>query len=117
MTCFAARNEVCKHPDDTLTRYVDFGPLLNTGETVSSATATCSDTTVTVGTPAVLSSATTDRDEYGNAYTIAANEGVSIALSGGTAIESYEDAAELTVTATLSTTEDVVIVCLLRVES
>ena len=90
--CVESINVICKHVESNDTYFVDLAPRLGTGETVSSITSvTPSDVAMTVGSPAVLTSATTVtttvRDEAGNTttgtYVIAANKGASFTLSGG----------------------------------
>ena len=94
---------IIKHVSDTLVRYADFGPMLTTAETITSATAICAaDTALTIGTPTVLTTDTTVPNRIGE-RTITAYKGVSFALSGGTAIAEDADPVRITVSATLST--------------
>ena len=79
-----AKNKVHKHIQANDTYYVDLGNLLNSGETVSSATVASTDTGLTLGTPAVLGGDTTVTDYDGNSLTIEANTGISFTLSSGT---------------------------------
>jgi hypothetical protein len=90
--CVQSINVICKHVESNDTYYVDLGPRLGTGETVSSITSvTPSDASMTAASPTVLSVATTitqtSRDEQGNTttttYVIAANKGASFTLTGG----------------------------------
>lgn len=86
MYCVEARNVVCKHIEASDTYYVDFGPILEASETISSiTTVTAADSALTVTAETVLSQNTSVNDEYGQAITIEANTGISFALSGGTA--------------------------------
>ena len=78
--------------------YVDFTDDARLyADTIASVTSvTCSDATMTVGTKTVLTSATTV-PYNGSTRIIAANKGISVRLSGGTAIEPETDPARLTV--------------------
>jgi hypothetical protein len=106
---------IIKHVSDTLVRYADFGPMLASGETVSSATAVCAaDTALTIGTPAVLSVDTAVPAKTGT-RTITANEGISFALSGGTVIAEDDEPVRITIAATLSTGKVAVRTARLRV--
>ena len=86
MPTVKARNKLCKHIQDNRLYYVDLGELLPTGVTVSSATVASTDTALTIGTPAVLSSDTTVEDEGDppEDVVIEANTGISVNLSAGT---------------------------------
>ena len=116
MSCVEFDGTLCKHVDDTLVRYADFGPMLNTGETIASATVTCeADTALTIGSVSVITVDTTVPTKSGT-RTIQANEGVSFALSAGTPIDEDAEAVKLKVSATLSTGKIAVRNALLRVE-
>ena len=87
----------------------DFGPLLNTGETLTGTpTVTGSPSGLTIGTPTVKATSWVD---YLTGETIAANEGAQCRISGGTAGSDYT----LTATATTSDGNTRVIVCTLQV--
>lgn len=104
-----------KHVNDTLVRYADFGPMLTSAETIASATATCADdAALTIGSVAVIGSNTEVPTKQG-LRTIAANKGVSFALSGGTAIEDTDEAVRITISATLNTGKIAVRTARLRV--
>lgn len=108
---------IIKHPSDTLVRYADFGPMLTSGETISSATATCAaDSALTIGTPAVLSVDTSVPTARGT-RTITASKGISFALSGGTAITEDAEPVRITIAATLNTGKIAVRTARLRVAS
>ena len=84
-TCVDFDGTICKHVDDTLVRYADFGPMLTSVETISSATVTCSDdTALTISAVAVISTDTSVPTRQGS-RTISANKGISFALAAGTA--------------------------------
>ena len=115
MTVVDFEGTIVKHVNDTLVRYADFGPMLAASETISSCTATCAaDTALTIGTPVVLTVDTTVPASAGT-RTITAYEGVSYALSGGTAIAEDADPVRITVSATLSTGKIAVRTARLRV--
>ena len=107
-----------KHASSVETHYADFGPELVgvlSAVTVSSATATCSaDSALTIGTPVVLSGSTVVPTRSGT-RTIAANQGIRFLLTGGTAIDEADEAAEIKVTATMSNGETWVRLARLRV--
>ena len=106
-----------KHVDDTLVRYADFGPMLNAGETISSATVTCAaDTSLTISSVTVLTGSTTVPTKSGS-RTIAANEGVSFALAAGTAIAADAEPVRLKISATLNTGKIAVRTARLRVST
>lgn len=106
-----------KHNSDTLVRYADFGPMLIASETIVSATATCAaDAALTIGAVSVISVDTAVPTKQG-LRTIAANKGVSFALSGGTAIADDAEAVRITVAATLNTGKIAVRTARLRVAS
>jgi hypothetical protein len=86
----------------------DFGPVLASGETLSSVSIAGSPSGLTIGTVTVQSSSFTD--EY-DGSTIAANEGCKARISGGTAGSDYA----LTATATTSAGNTRVMVCTLQV--
>jgi len=86
MYCVEARNVVCKHIEASDTYYVDFGPILEASETISSITSvTAADSALTVAAESVLDENTSVNDEYGQAITIEANTGISFTLTAGTA--------------------------------
>lgn len=61
------------------------------GRTITGVTSiTSDDSTITVGSLAILSSATDDYDQWGNAVTIPANQGVSFAMSGGSVGQDWQ---------------------------
>ena len=104
-----------KHVDDTLVRYADFGPMLNSGETISSATVTCADdVALTISSVTVLSVDTTVPTKSGT-RTITANEGISFGLAAGTAIAEADEPVRLKISATLSTGKIAVRLARLRV--
>lgn len=116
MACVEFDGTLCKHVDDTLVRYADFGPMLNAGETIASATVTCADdSALTIGSVAVITVDTTVPTKSGT-RTIQANEGVSFALSAGTPITEDAEPVKLKVSATLNTGKIAVRNALLRVE-
>jgi hypothetical protein len=116
MSCVDFDGTLCKHVDDTLVRYADFGPMLNAGETIASATVTCAeDTALTIGSVSVITVDTLVPTRSGT-RTIQANEGVSFALSEGTAIDEDAEPVRLKVSATLSTGKIAVRMARLRVE-
>ncbi len=116
-SCVDFEGTICKHVSDTLVRYADFGPMLTTAETISSATATCTaDAALVIGTPAVLSVDTTVPTKSGTRV-ISANKGISFALSVGTAIAATADPVRITIAATLSTGKIAVRTARLRVSS
>lgn len=107
-----------KHVDDTLIRYADFGPMLAPNETVVSATASLAtgsiDAALTIGTPVVLVADTTVPTASGTRI-ISADEGVSYALTGGTAIDADAEPIRIKIAATLSTGKIAVRTARLRV--
>lgn len=103
-----------KHASDTLVRYADFGPMLTSSEIISSATATCPDAALTIGTVSVISVDTSVPTKHGT-RTISANKGVQFALSGGTAIDDTDEAVRITISATLNTGKIAVRTARLRV--
>jgi len=113
--CTDLDGTICKHVDDTLTRYVDFGPMLAPSETISSATATCADdSALVIGTVSVLSTNTTVPTRSGTRV-ITADEGIKFQLSAGTAIASTAEPVRIKVTATTSAGESLVRTARLRV--
>ena len=118
MTCTQAVNTICKHTDDTLTRYVDITDQLAVlgAVTITSGTVDAGDSGVTVGSVTVTASEVTDVDQYGNSVTIAAGKAIQFQLSGGAAQAESDDPYELTAAITLSNGEIVAKTLLLRVE-
>ena len=103
--CTDATNVICKHSDDSVTRFVDFTDELSkrAGVTLVSATLdTTADASLTATPPAVSTGAISTTDEHGNAYTIAVGKAVTFKLSGGTRQASYADPLRLTIAVTLS---------------
>jgi hypothetical protein len=115
LSCVDFDGTICKHVDDTLVRYADFGPMLNAGETIASATVTCAeDTALTISSVTVLSSNTVVPTKSGT-RTITANEGISFGLAAGTAITESDEPVRLKISATLSTGKIAVRTARLRV--
>ena len=106
----AAERVLWKHPSESCLFGVDFGPLLAAGETLSGVTVSASPAGLTIGSPAVQSSAFID--EFTGA-TVAANEGAKVRISGGTADVDYV----LTVTGSTSGSNTRVFVATLQVRS
>ena len=106
----AAERVLWKHPSESVLFGVDFGPLLAAGETLSGVTVSASPAGLTIGSPAVQSSAFVD--EYTGA-TVAANEGAKVRISGGTADVDYV----LTVTGSTSGSNTRVFVATLQVRA
>ena len=106
----AAERVLWKHPSESVLFGLDFGPLLATGETLSSVTISASPSGLTIGSPSVQTSAFVD--EFTGA-TVAANEGAKVRISGGTAGSDYV----LTVAATTSGSNTRVFVATLQVRS
>ena len=104
----AATKILVKASTESILFGFDFGPLLNTGETLSTITVTGSPSGLTIGTPTVKATSWVD---YLTGETIAANEGAQCRISGGTAGSDYT----LTATATTSDSNTRVIVCTLQV--
>ena len=104
----AAERVLWKHPSESVLFGLDFGPLLATGETLSSVTVTSATAGLTIGSPSVQTS--TFVDEFTKA-TVAANEGAKVRISGGTAGVDYV----LTVTGTTSGSNTRVFVATLQV--
>ena len=104
----AATKILVKASTESILFGFDFGPLLNTGETLSTITVTGSPSGLTIGTPTVKATSWVD---YLTGETIAANEGAQCRISGGTAGSDYT----LTATATTSDSNTRVIVCMLQV--
>ena len=104
----AATKVLVKASTESILFGFDFGPLLNTGETLSTITVTGSPSGLTIGTPTVKATSWVD---YLTGETIAANEGAQCRISGGTAGSDYT----LTATATTSDSNTRVIVCMLQV--
>ena len=116
-TCVDFDGTICKHVDDTLVRYADFGPMLTTAETISSATVTCSaDAALTISAVTVLSTETSVPTRQGT-RTIAANKGISFALAAGTAIDEDAEPIRMKISATLSTGKVAVRTARLRVSN
>lgn len=116
-SCVDFEGTICKHVDDTLVRYADFGPMLTTAETISSATVTCAaDSALTISAVTVLASETTVPTASGT-RAIAANKGISFGLAAGTAIASTADPVRLKISATLSTGKVAVRTARLRVST
>ena len=114
-SCVDFDGTICKHVRDTLVRYADFGPMLNAGETIASATVTCAeDTALTISAVTVLVANTTAPTKSGT-RTITANEGISFRLAAGTAITESDEPVRLEISATLSTGETAVRTARLRV--
>ena len=114
-TCVDFDGTLCKHVDDTLVRYADFGPMLNSGETISSATVTCTaDTALTISSVTVLTTDTTVPAKAGT-RTITAYKGISFGLAAGTAITEDAEPVRLKISATLSTGKIAVRTARLRV--
>ena len=104
----AATKVLVKASTESILFGFDFGPLLNTGETLSTITVTGSPSGLTIGTPTVKATSWVD---YLTGETIAANEGAQCRISGGTAGSDYT----LTATATTSDSNTRVIICTLQV--
>jgi hypothetical protein len=104
----AAERVLWKHPSESVLFGLDFGPLLATGETLSSVTISASPSGLTIGSPSVQTSAFVD--EFTGA-TVAANEGAKVRISGGTAGSDYV----LTVAATTSGSNTRIFVATLQV--
>ena len=116
-TCVDFEGTLCKHVDDTLVRYADFGPMLTTAETISSATVTCAeDTALTISAVAVISTETSVPTRQGS-RTIAANKGIAFALAAGTAIAEDDEPVRIKISATLSTGKIAVRTARLRVSN
>jgi hypothetical protein len=114
-TCVDFDGTICKHIDDTLVRYADFGPMLTSTETISSATVTCAaDTALTISSVAVISTDTSVPTKQG-LRTISANKGISFALAGGTAIAETAEPVRMKVAVTLNTGKVAVRTARLRV--
>jgi hypothetical protein len=116
-TCVDFDGTICKHVDDTLVRYADFGPMLTSAETISSATVTCAaDAALTISAVAVITSDTAVPTRQGS-RTIAANKGISFALAAGTAIAETAEPIRMKISATLSTGKVAVRTARLRVSN
>lgn len=116
-TCVDFDGTICKHVDDTLVRYADFGPMLTSAETISSATVTCADdTALTISAVAVISTDTSVPTRQGS-RTISANKGISFALAAGTAITETAEPIRMKISATLNTGKVAVRTARLRVAS
>lgn len=113
-TCVDFDGTLCKHVDDTLVRYADFGPMLTSAETIASATVTCADSALTISEVTVLSGATTVPTKLGT-RTIAANKGISFGLAAGTPIDADDEPVRLVISVTLSTGKVAVRTARLRV--
>lgn len=117
------RGTQVKHVDDEIVAYADFTPYLQYGSaTISSATVSCSDdATIVLGTPSVVGSNTTVPwiNEEGQVVsgTIAANKGVQVAVSGGTAQDEDAEPIRIWFAVTLSTGEIVNRAGRMRVEA
>ena len=116
-TCVDFDGTICKHVDDTLVRFADFGPMLTSAETISSATVTCTaDSALTISAVAVITSDTSVPTRQGS-RTIAANKGISFALAAGTAIADDAEPIRMKISATLSTGKIAVRTARLRVSN
>lgn len=104
----AATKVIVKHSTESILFGFDFGPLLNSGETLSSVAVTGSPSGLTIGSATVK--ATSWEDEL-TGETIAANEGAQARISGGTTATDYT----LTATATTSDGNTRVLLCTLQV--
>lgn len=114
-TCVDFDGTICKHVDDTLVRYADFGPMLTSAETISSATVTCADdTALTISSVTVISVDTSVPTKQGT-RTISANKGISFGLAAGTAIDEDAEPVRMKISATLSTGKIAVRTARLRV--
>lgn len=116
-TCVDFDGTICKHVDDTLVRYADFGPMLTSAETISSATVTCADdTALTITAVTVISTDTSVPTRQGS-RTVSANKGISFALAAGTAIAETAEPVRMKISATLSTGKVAVRTARLRVSN
>ena len=85
MTCCVQPGVLLHYKGESKTYYVDLGEAIK-GRTITSVTGiTSPDAGLTIASAAVLTSDTSDYDQYGNAVTIEAYTGVSFTLTGGTA--------------------------------
>ena len=116
-TCVDFEGTICKHISDTLVRYADFGPMLTSAETISSATVTCADdTALTISSVAVITVETSVPTKQGT-RTISANKGISFGLAAGTAIDEDAEPVRIKISATLSTGKIAVRTARLRVSN
>ena len=103
MTCCVQPGVLLHYRGESKTYYVDLGEAIK-GRTITSVSAiTSPDAGLTIASAAVLTSDTSDYDQYGNAVTIEAYTGVSFTLTGGTAgSEDDESTTHLRITFTTS---------------
>lgn len=116
-TCVDFDGTICKHVDDTLVRYADFGPMLTSTETISSVTVTCAeDSALIISAAAVISVDTAVPTKHGS-RTISANKGVSFGLAAGTPILDTDEPVRIKVAAELNTGKVAVRTARLRVSN
>lgn len=104
----AATRVLVKHSGESILPGFDFGPLLQSGETLSGVTISATPSGLTIGSASVQGTAFDD--EY-DGSTIAANEGAKARISGGTSGIDYT----ITATASTSASNTRVMVCTLQV--
>ena len=104
----AATRILVKGSGESILFGFNFGPLLASGETLSSVTIAGSPSGLTIGSAAVQGTAFTDEFD---GSTIAINEGCKVRISGGVALSDYT----LTLTAATSASNTRVLVCTLQV--
>lgn len=107
----AATKTLVKHSTESILFGFDFGPLLNSGETLSSVTVTGSPSGLTIASAGSATVKATSWSDELTGETIAANEGAQIRISGGTTATDYT----LTATATTSAGNTRVLLCTLQV--
>ena len=84
-------NQIQKRVAADLIYTFDFTPWLKTGETITGTpTVTCTDGTISLSGVVANSSPVTMNDDNGHEVTIAANMGVQVRVSGGTADTTVE---------------------------
>jgi hypothetical protein len=95
MTCCIGDGVLLHYKGEAKTYYVDLGEAIK-GRTITGVTSiTSPDGALTISGSAIITSDTSDYDQYGNPVTIEANTGISVTLAGGT---SGDDDAESTTT-------------------
>ena len=103
----AATRVLVKGSGESILYGFDFGPLLASGETLSSVSI-AAVSGLTIGSATVQTSSFTDEFD---GSTIAANEGCKARISGGTALSDYT----IVLTAATSASNTRVLVCTLQV--
>jgi hypothetical protein len=84
MTCCIGDGVLLHYSGESKVYYVDMGEAIKGRTIVSVTSVTSPDASLSVTSAAVLTTDTSDYDQFGNAVTIEANTGISLNLSGGT---------------------------------